>query len=88
MEQARYNAARAERRYQAVDPDNRLVARGLETASGRPGSPSSCSWTAAAGYVRQLRYECRSGSLDKSRWSTTIASAVGMIPRPASRSSI
>ena len=32
VEQARYNAARAERRYQAVDPDNRLVARGLENA--------------------------------------------------------
>jgi hypothetical protein len=31
VEQARYHAARAERRYQAVDPDNRLVARGLET---------------------------------------------------------
>jgi DNA invertase Pin-like site-specific DNA recombinase len=31
-ERARYNAARAERRYQAVDPDNRLVARGLENA--------------------------------------------------------
>jgi DNA invertase Pin-like site-specific DNA recombinase/transposase-like protein len=30
-EQARYNAALAERRYRAVDPDNRLVARGLET---------------------------------------------------------
>ena len=30
VEQARYNAARAERRYRAVDPDNRLVARGLE----------------------------------------------------------
>jgi DNA invertase Pin-like site-specific DNA recombinase len=29
-EQARYHAARAERRYRAVDPDNRLVARGLE----------------------------------------------------------
>ena len=29
-EQARYNATRAERRYRAVDPDNRLVARGLE----------------------------------------------------------
>jgi DNA invertase Pin-like site-specific DNA recombinase len=32
VEQARYNAVRAERRYQAVDPDNRLVARGLEDA--------------------------------------------------------
>jgi DNA invertase Pin-like site-specific DNA recombinase len=32
VEQARYHAARAERRYQAVDPDNRLVARGLENA--------------------------------------------------------
>jgi DNA invertase Pin-like site-specific DNA recombinase len=30
-EQARYAAAKAERRYRAVDPDNRLVARGLET---------------------------------------------------------
>jgi DNA invertase Pin-like site-specific DNA recombinase len=30
VEQARYNAARAERRYRAVDPGNRLVARGLE----------------------------------------------------------
>ena len=29
-EQARYEAGRAERRYRAVDPDNRLVARGLE----------------------------------------------------------
>jgi DNA invertase Pin-like site-specific DNA recombinase len=32
VEQARYNATRAERRYQAVDPENRLVARGLEAA--------------------------------------------------------
>ena len=31
VEQARYQAARTERRYRAVDPDNRLVARGLET---------------------------------------------------------
>jgi DNA invertase Pin-like site-specific DNA recombinase len=30
VEQARYHAARAERRYRAADPDNRLVARGLE----------------------------------------------------------
>jgi DNA invertase Pin-like site-specific DNA recombinase len=30
VEQARYAAARAERRYRAVDPENRLVARGLE----------------------------------------------------------
>ena len=29
-ERARYEAQRAERRYRAVDPDNRLVARGLE----------------------------------------------------------
>jgi DNA invertase Pin-like site-specific DNA recombinase len=31
VEHARYHASRAERRYRAVDPDNRLVARGLET---------------------------------------------------------
>jgi DNA invertase Pin-like site-specific DNA recombinase/uncharacterized protein YndB with AHSA1/START domain len=30
VEQARYQASQAERRYRAVDPDNRLVARGLE----------------------------------------------------------
>lgn len=30
VEQRRYQAQRAERRYRAVDPDNRLVARGLE----------------------------------------------------------
>jgi DNA invertase Pin-like site-specific DNA recombinase/uncharacterized protein YndB with AHSA1/START domain len=30
VEQARYNASKAERRYRAVHPDNRLVARGLE----------------------------------------------------------
>jgi DNA invertase Pin-like site-specific DNA recombinase len=31
VEQAHYQASKAERRYRAVDPDNRLVARGLET---------------------------------------------------------
>ena len=31
VEHARYHAGKAERRYRAVDPDNRLVARGLET---------------------------------------------------------
>lgn len=31
VERAGYEAARAERRYMAVDPDNRLVARGLES---------------------------------------------------------
>jgi hypothetical protein len=30
VERKRYEAQRAERRYRAVDPDNRLVARGLE----------------------------------------------------------
>jgi predicted DNA-binding transcriptional regulator AlpA len=31
VERTRYEAARAERRYRAVEPENRLVARGLET---------------------------------------------------------
>jgi hypothetical protein len=31
VERAQYGAQRAERRYRAVDPENRLVARGLET---------------------------------------------------------
>ena len=30
VERARYEADRAERRYRAVEPENRLVARGLE----------------------------------------------------------
>ena len=30
MERARYQAKRAERQYQAVEPENRLVARSLE----------------------------------------------------------
>src|SRR5262249_3109634 len=30
VERARYEAQRAERRYRAVDPDNRLVARGIQ----------------------------------------------------------
>ena len=32
VERARYEAQRAERRYRAVDPENKLVARGLEAA--------------------------------------------------------
>jgi hypothetical protein len=31
VERARYEAERAERRYRSVEPENRLVARGLET---------------------------------------------------------
>ena len=31
VERARYEAERAERRYRTVEPENRLVARGLET---------------------------------------------------------
>jgi uncharacterized protein YndB with AHSA1/START domain len=31
VERKRYEAEKAERRYRAVDPENRLVARGLET---------------------------------------------------------
>jgi len=31
LERVRYEAQRAERRYRAVEPENRLVARGLET---------------------------------------------------------
>ena len=52
VERARYEAQRAERRYLAVDPDNRLVARGLETdweeALARCATPKPNS-TACAG---------------------------------------
>lgn len=44
LEQAKYEASLAERRYQAVDPDKRLVARELETR-----------WEAALAQVRQLQ---------------------------------
>ena len=39
VEQARAKAGRAELRYRAVDPDNRLVARGLETEWNTDASP-------------------------------------------------
>jgi transposase-like protein len=45
-EQARYAATRAERRYRAVDPENRLVARGLEA-----------EWEAALQAVRDAEAE-------------------------------
>lgn len=50
IEQARYHAVKAERRYRTVDPENRLVARGLEAewntalqavADARPSSPAA-----------------------------------------------
>ena len=51
VERARYQAAKAERRYLAVDPDNRLVARGLEAdweKALRPSSPTpKPNWPAA-----------------------------------------
>jgi len=40
VERARYEADRAERQYRAVEPENRMVARGLESngeAAARPG---------------------------------------------------
>ena len=41
VERASYEASRAERRYRAVDPDNRLVARGLDfRAAGHLGAPT------------------------------------------------
>ncbi|MFN2504458.1 MAG: helix-turn-helix domain-containing protein [Acidimicrobiales bacterium] len=46
VERARYDAGRAERRYLAVDPDNRLVARGLEA-----------NWEAALGAVAEAEAE-------------------------------
>jgi hypothetical protein len=35
VERARYEAERAKRRYRAVEPENRLVARGLEAECAR-----------------------------------------------------
>jgi len=46
VERARYGADKAERRYKAVDPENRLVARGLETA-----------WEAALGELARTEGE-------------------------------
>jgi len=36
VEQARYNASKAGRRYRTVDPDNRLITRGVETEWEHP----------------------------------------------------
>ena len=50
-----YEARRAERRYRAVDPDNRLVARGLEREweeSLRRSKPRRPSWRAANSSAR------------------------------------
>src|SRR5262249_36948049 len=44
VERANYEAQRAERRYRAVDPDNRLVARGLER-----------DWRSACAHLRRPR---------------------------------
>ena len=44
LERASYEAERAERQYQAVEPENRLVARGLEQ-----------KWEAALRAQRELR---------------------------------
>ncbi len=46
VERARYAASKAERRYKAVDPENRLVARGLEAA-----------WEAALGELAEAEAE-------------------------------
>ena len=43
LEQARYEVGRARRQYDAVDPDNRLVAAGWR-GDGTSGCPSSAIW--------------------------------------------
>ncbi len=50
LEQARYQAQLAQRRYQSVDPDNRLVARGLEAAW-------EAAWEAALQSVQSAEQE-------------------------------
>ena len=42
VERARYEAERAERRYRTVEPENRLVARGLETEWASEDSLCRC----------------------------------------------
>ena len=44
LEQARYEVGRARRQYDAVDPDNRLVAAELETAMERAAARSCAIW--------------------------------------------
>jgi hypothetical protein len=48
LQQARYEASRAERRYAACDPDNRLIAAQLEKSWGG-ASPSRDVPSAAGG---------------------------------------
>ena len=58
VERARYEAERAERRHRAVEPENRLVARGLETdweqrlsELAKAQGPPSRSWTRSPGWL-------------------------------------
>ena len=52
LEQARYEAARARRQYDAVDPDNRLVAAELEHAGTSACSPCAHSRTSVMRWRR------------------------------------
>lgn len=56
VERAQYEAERAERRYRAVDPDNRLVARGLEAA-----------WEKCLGELDRAQTELRQRELQRPR---------------------
>ena len=73
VERARYEAQRAERRYRAVDPDNRLVARGLEAEweealrAVAPPKPSS-SAVSATGREPSLT----TSAAQSSRWDRIV----------------
>ena len=83
VERARYTAQRAERRYRAVDPENRLVARGLEAEwesacrSSRPPRPTS-----PIGSTRG-RDRSRARNATRSSPSAKISNESGPLPRQA-----
>ena len=53
LQQARYAAALAERRYAACDPDNRLIAAQLDGVTPRRGLPGAAGGGAVAGSRRR-----------------------------------
>ena len=75
VERASYEASRAERRYRAVDPDNRLVARGLGARVGgepdRPSKPRKPNWRATNGNAHAC--SCRKNASSYSRSDLDLA---------------
>jgi len=86
VERTRYEAECAERRYRTVDPENRLVARGLEAeweARLRERTAAEASSTAASRIARAPSVPCNGSA--SPRWARTCRPCG---PRPPPRRAI